>query len=136
MNYSTSVPIYLQVMDSIKEKIVTGKIPPGEKLPSGRDMALQYTINPNTAARVYQMLEQEQVCFTRRGLGTFVTEDQDRISRLKQEMAEKLVREFLSGIAKLDMSRAEVLEIIRNIINNENDNENDNDKEKGNEKEG
>ena len=61
MNYTTSVPIYLQVVDSIKEKIITRRIKPGEKLPSGRDLALQYTINPNTAARVYQTLEQEQV---------------------------------------------------------------------------
>ncbi len=116
MNYSASVPIYLQVMDSIKEKIVTGKIPPGEKLPSGRDLALQYTINPNTAARVYQMLEQEQVCFTRRGLGTFVTEDHDRIIRLKEEMAEKLLREFMDGLAKLGISGEEAAEMIRTTM--------------------
>ena len=113
MNYTASVPIYLQVVDSIKEKIIIGSLRPGEKLPSGRDLAIQYTINPNTAARVYQTLEQEQVCFTRRGLGTFVTEDRDRIARLREEMADNLLREFLDGLKRLGISRDDALEMIK-----------------------
>ena len=116
MNYTTSVPIYLQVVDSIKEKIITRRIKPGEKLPSGRDLALQYTINPNTAARVYQTLEQEQVCFTRRGLGTFVTEDRERIDRLRQEMAGNLLREFLGGLERLGISREDALKMIEKTL--------------------
>ena len=115
MNYTASVPIYLQVVDSIKEKIIIGSLRPGEKLPSGRDLAIQYTINPNTAARVYQTLEQEQVCFTRRGLGTFVTEDRDRIARLREEMADNLLREFLDGLKRLGISRDDALEMIKKI---------------------
>ena len=116
MNYTTSVPIYLQVVNSIKEKIITGRIQPGEKLPSGRDLALQYTINPNTAARVYQTLEQEQVCFTRRGLGTFVTEDRERIDRLREEMAGNLLREFLGGLERLGISRKDALKMIEKTL--------------------
>ena len=114
MNYTTSVPIYLQVVDSLKEKIITGLISPGEKLPSGRDLAVQYTINPNTAARVYQTLEQEQLCSTRRGLGTFVTEDQTRIDQLKEEMAGNLLQEFLEGLKRLGISEDEAVEMVRN----------------------
>ena len=112
MNYSTSIPIYLQVVDSIKERIITGGLSPGDRLPSGRDLALQYTINPNPAARVYQTLEQEKVCFTKRGLGTFVTEDRQRIERLREEMAGALVVQFLEGIDRLGISRKEAIEMI------------------------
>ena len=52
MQYDPNSPIWLQVMTAIKTDIVTGRRPPGEKLPGGRELAVQYTINPNTAARV------------------------------------------------------------------------------------
>ena len=75
MEYNSSLPIYLQAANSIKQDIVTGKLSPGARLPSVRDLAVEYTINPNTVSRVYKELEMEGVCFTRRGMGTFVTEE-------------------------------------------------------------
>ena len=74
MNFDPMSPIWLQVAIRIKQQIVTGELPPGSKLPGGRDLAMQYGINPNTAARIYQELEREGLCATQRGLGTFVTE--------------------------------------------------------------
>ena len=112
-SYNASVPIYLQVVHSIKEKIATGKISPGDKLPSGRELALKYTINPNTAARVYQTLEQEQLLFTRRGLGSFVTEDKSKIAAIKEEMAEGILEEFLAGMERLGISAEEAIEMLK-----------------------
>ena len=68
MEYNSSLPIYLQVANLIKRDIVTGKRELGEKLPSVRELAVSYTINPNTVSRVYKELETEGVCFTRRGM--------------------------------------------------------------------
>ena len=53
MEYNSSLPIYLQVANLIKRDIVTGKRELGEKLPSVRELAVSYTINPNTVSRVY-----------------------------------------------------------------------------------
>ena len=75
MEYNPALPIYLQVANSIKRDIVTGRLELGARLPSVRDLAVAYTINPNTVSRVYKELEMEDVCFTRRGMGTFVTQD-------------------------------------------------------------
>ena len=86
MEYNPALPIYLQAANSIKRDIVTGKLPPGAKLPSVRDLAVEYTINPNTVSRVYKELESEGVCFTRRGMGTFVTEDPGKVDQMKEEM--------------------------------------------------
>ena len=72
MEYNPALPIYLQVANSIKRDIVTGRLELGARLPSVRDLAVAYTINPNTVSRVYKELEMEDVCFTRRGMGTFV----------------------------------------------------------------
>ena len=99
-------------MTAIKTDIVTGKCPPGAKLPGGRDLALQYTINPNTAARVYQELEKEGLCETRRGLGTFVTQDAARVSTLRQEMARQAVGICLDNLRRLGISREEAARMI------------------------
>lgn len=107
MEYNSSLPIYLQVATDIKRQIVTGRLEPGGKLPSVRDLAISYTVNPNTVSRVYRELEQEEVCFTRRGMGTFVTEDAERIKQMKEEMAEDLVRDFLEGMKQLGFTPEE-----------------------------
>ena len=116
MIYDTALPIYLQVITCIKQDIVTGKLAPGDKLPSGRDLALKYTINPNTAARVYQELERQGLCFTRRGLGTFITEDVSMLSALREEMADDLLLKFLEGMRQLGISAEEASGLIRKKI--------------------
>ncbi len=112
MQYDPNSPIWLQVMTVLKTEIVTGRRPPGEKLPGGRELALAYTINPNTAARVYQELEKEGLCETRRGLGTFVTENAARIAALRGEMARQAVNRFLKDMEPLGISRQEAANMI------------------------
>lgn len=112
MEYNLSLPIYLQVANLIKRDIVTGKRELGEKLPSVRELAVSYTINPNTVSRVYKELEMEGVCFTRRGMGTFVTENPKKVKSMKEEMAGTLIREFLEGMQQLGFTRAEAIRIL------------------------
>ena len=114
MKFDPNRPIWLQVMAEIRNEIVTGDKPPGSKLPGGRDLALIYGINPNTAARVYQELEKEGLCETRRGLGTFVTEDAARIAALRSEMAREAVREFLGRMSRLGIAPEGAVRMIRN----------------------
>ena len=104
MNFDPMIPIWLQVATSLKREIVTGRIPPGGKLPAGRDLALRYGINPNTAARIYQELEREGVCQTRRGLGTFVTEDAESVAALRRDMAEAALLRFVEELRGLGLS--------------------------------
>ncbi len=113
MKFDTSLPIYRQVVTAIKKDIVSGKIHPGDKLPSGRDLAVQYTINPNTSAKVYQELEQEGICYTKRGLGTFVKEDLEMATQIKSEMAEELIVYFLKNMEELGYTREEICSLIR-----------------------
>lgn len=113
MEFNSALPIYLQVVTAIKREIVIGVLQMGEKMPSGRDLALKYTINPNTASRVYKELENEGICFTRRGLGTYVSEDPDLVKRLKDEMAQELLDQFLEGMKQLGISAEEAVELIR-----------------------
>ena len=112
MFYESNSPIWLQVMNLFKTDIVTGKRAPGEKLPGGRDMAIQYSINPNTAARVYRELENEGLCETRRGMGTYVTQDEERICSLRTEMAESALSEFTNKMKELGVSKEELARML------------------------
>ena len=113
MNFDPMSPIWLQVATRLKQQIVTGEQPPGSKLPGGRDLALQYGINPNTAARIYQEMEREGLCRTQRGLGTFVTESRETIGALREEMARQAVSRFLADLAGLGLSRDEAVRLIQ-----------------------
>ena len=113
MNFDPMSPIWLQVATRLKQQIVTGDLPPGSKLPGGRDLALQYGINQNTAARIYQEMEREGLCRTQRGLGTFVTESRETIEALREEMARQAVSRFLADLAGLGLSREEAVRLIQ-----------------------
>ncbi len=112
MDFDAASPIWMQVANRIKTEMVTRKLPPGAKLPGGRELALQYTINPNTAARVYQELEKENLVAMRRGMGTYVTEDPRRIEALRVEMARDAVRDYLKRTSSLGYTREEAAELI------------------------
>ena len=112
MEFDAASPIWMQVATRIKTEMVTRKLPPGAKLPGGRELALQYTINPNTAARVYQELEKESLVEMRRGMGTYVTEDPARIEALRTGMAQDAVRDYLRRTASLGLSLEEAKALI------------------------
>lgn len=112
MKFDTTTPIYIQVIQQIKRDIIIGSISPGEKLPSTRELALKYDINPNTAQRIYKEMEREEMCFTKRGLGTFVTEDKNKINTFREEMAHSLIQDFIKGMIDLGFSYDELIQII------------------------
>lgn len=112
MEYNNNLPIYLQVINQMKKDMIQGRLPMGEKLPSTRELAVQYQINPNTAVRVYKEMEQSGMCFTKRGLGTFVTEDVEVITKMKEEMAGELLESFVKEMSDLGFSKEELITII------------------------
>ncbi len=112
MEFIHNIPIYLQVMQDIKRDIVNGTMPMGEKMPSSRELAIKYKINPNTASRIYKELELELVCFTKRGLGTYVTEDKEIIFRIREEMAQEFISNFIAGMKGLGYKKEELRQII------------------------
>ena len=109
MEFDPMSPIWLQVVNRIKGSIATGELSPGDKLPGGRDLAIRFSINPNTAARVYQELERAGLCETRRGMGTYVTGDTERIARLRRQMAADAAMRYLRDLENLGLTRADAI---------------------------
>lgn len=112
MQFDASAPIYQQVVTAIKKEIASGTIHPGDKLPSCRDLAVSYRINPNTAARVYQVLEAQEVAETRRGMGTYVRDDPQLKDTMLREMADGYTAQYVREMKGLGFDREELLKIL------------------------
>ena len=97
------VPIYLQVMQQIKYLVASGRLRPGEELPSIRTLAEQLLVNPNTIARAYRELETAGVVEKRRTAGTYIAENgsplakKERLKLLNERIDRLLVEAFQMG---------------------------------------
>ncbi|MBQ5484298.1 MAG: GntR family transcriptional regulator [Lachnospiraceae bacterium] len=101
MDFKSNVPIYLQVIADLKARMLKGEIRPGDKLPSSRELAVTYEINPNTAARIYTEMERQGLSYTRRGIGTFATEDPSVLEYHRNLELKRIIGEFISELESL-----------------------------------
>ncbi len=113
MEFNNNIPIYMQVIHKIKQDIVTEKLKLGDKLPSSRDYSYELGINFNTVARVYKELEMEDIVFTKRGLGTFITESAEKVESIRYEMAKELIENYISGMKQLGFMRNDMIEFVK-----------------------
>lgn len=82
-NFNANAPIYLQVVEDIKIKIMNGTLRPGDKISSVRELALELEVNPNTIQRAFSELEREGFIRTERAVGRFVADNQKLIDDCK-----------------------------------------------------
>ena len=117
MEFDKNTPIYIQIMFEIKRRISTGQLSPGEKLPSVRDLADELKVNPNTIVRAYQELEREGVTETKRGMGTFIVEnDKNSISEMKNSIGKVFVQEFIKKMKDAGVSDKEIISLVQEAI--------------------
>ncbi|MEJ6949621.1 GntR family transcriptional regulator [Natronospora cellulosivora (SeqCode)] len=114
VNFDTSKPIYEQIIDQIKKKLVRKELNPGDKLPSQRDMAKEIEVNPNTIQRAYREMELIGLVETRRGKGTFLKEEESMVIEIKREMAKDAASKFIKEMKSLGYSIEEILQSVKN----------------------
>ena len=102
-------PIYQQLIERVTGDIIRGTLKPGEKLLSVRDYAIEVGVNANTMQRVYKELEQMEITETKRGQGSFVTEDLRKISALRDEKKAQLALSFIQNVEALGFSTSEMV---------------------------
>ena len=106
--FSSDVPIYAQLIAQIQTTIVSGTWPPGERLPSVRDLAAEAGVNPNTMQRAMTELERQGLVYSQRTAGRFVTEDRARIEQARLQCAQRQIQTFLDGMEQLGYTREEI----------------------------
>ena len=103
MNYifDNERPIYIQLVEIIRIEIVYGKFKKGQRMPSVRELALIMKVNPNTMQKALAELENEQLIYTERTNGKYVTEDEELIEKIKRKLAKEIIDNYLNNMKKI-----------------------------------
>ena len=117
--FQDHLPIYAQLMDTLKRRIITGRYLPGEKLPSVRELAAEAGINPNTVQRAFSELEREGLIYTQRATGKYVTENEADIKTARQSLAKTQVADFLRAMQSLGFSVGDVIVLLQSFNESE-----------------
>jgi GntR family transcriptional regulator len=114
---TSRLPIYRQLGNQIREAAARGKLQPGERLPSVRELSRMLVVNPNTVARVYTELEREGVLITRAGMGVFAAQPGSELSRkVRKERLQEAADRFLTEAVHLGFSADEVVALVSGQI--------------------
>lgn len=114
-DFDPNLPIYIQVMEEIKKEIFSGHYLPGNKISSVRELALEYSVNPNTIQKALSELERTGIIYSKRALGRYVSEDKTLIVSLKKEVSSSKIKEFVLEMEALGFSREEVITMIKEL---------------------
>lgn len=107
------VPIYVQVMQQIKYLVASGRLAPGDELPSIRSLAEQLIVNPNTIARAYRELETQGVVEKRRTAGTFVADSGSPLARKERlRLLKERIEQLLTEAYQMGFELDEVMKLV------------------------
>lgn len=110
--FDNNMPIYTQLVSQIKFGIVSGELPPGERLSTVRDLAAEAGVNPNTMQRAFQELEREGLVYSQRSNGRFVTEDVSIIENAKMALAKQYIDVFMAAMKQLGYETNEIITLL------------------------
>lgn len=118
LDFRSGQPIYVQIIDQIRQMMASGDLKPGDQLPTVRQLATDLRVNFNTVARAYRVLDEAGLISTQQGRGTYIWEmpSEEASQRLRQQGLESLTRRYLAAAARMGSSPSEVAEaVVRNI---------------------
>jgi len=110
MEFGNNKSIFLQIADDITDRVVKGTFPPGEKIPSVRELAAEMGVNPNTIMRTFTELQSLQIIENRRGIGYFVNPG------ARKSILEKKKAEFFNHVLPEFIRQANLVGITANDL--------------------
>lgn len=110
-------PIYAQIVRGVERMLANGKMKPGEKLPSARELAAELKVNPNTVIHAFSQLEIAQITETKRGLGTFVREDVN-VEGIRLRILQEAASRFLTEVQSLGLSLEDAQKALKKVSPN------------------
>ena len=115
-NFNDNTPIYLQIISGLQREIASGAYPPGSRLSSVPELALEAGVNPNTMQRALAELERQGLVNSQRTAGRFVTEDTAALSALRRSMSDSIISDFFRSMVSLGLSQEEILSLVQDWI--------------------
>ena len=116
IDHKSGVPLYRQIIESVRFAIARGELTPGDRLPTVRQLAVDLEVNPNTVIRAYREMELGGVLDTQQGSGTYVTDDRPEIDALERSrMLDQILTELLARASGYGFTLDEVLGGLRKL---------------------
>lgn len=115
LDFRSGQPIYVQIMEQIRQMVADGTLSQGDQLPTVRQLATELRVNFNTVARAYRLLDEAGLISTQHGRGTYIWEapSQQTMERLRRQSLESLTRQYLAEAGRLASSPEEVAEVFQ-----------------------
>lgn len=105
--FDSGAPIYTQIMNKIKLRILSGQWAAGERIPAVRELAVEFGVNPNTMQRSLSELERDGLLFSERTTGRYITRDAALIERTRRQMGEELMAAFVEQMEHMGYKTTE-----------------------------
>jgi GntR family transcriptional regulator len=123
VDFRSGLPIYIQIVNQVQAQVAGGILKPGDQLPTVRALAEELRVNFNTIARAYRILDEARIISTQQGRGTYITEipPPKVTEKLRKEALEALTQRFISEAVRLDFSKDEISEIVKDQLKNWNE---------------
>ena len=109
-------PIYSQLVEQIKIKIISGEWELGGRLSSVRELAEQAGVNPNTMQRALAELERDGLVHSKRTSGRFVTEDENMIKNVREAVAAENIAAFIESMKRLGFTENEIMDEFKKAV--------------------
>lgn len=124
MDFSEHKNIFLQIRDWLIDQILTGKLQPGEKIPSVRELAADIEVNRNTVMRSYSLMEEEGIIENKRGIGFFIASDATtQLQRIqKKEFFEQELPGIIHKVEVLKLNSQDLAQLLQVIQSNDHEN--------------
>ena len=112
MQVDDTRPIWIQLVDAFRHRIVSGQWEPGSKIPSVRELASGAGVNPNTVQRALAELDRSGLTVTERTAGRFVTADAAVLDAVRRELAVGATDTFIAAVTAIGMDLAQAGETL------------------------
>ena len=121
LDFRSGIPIYTQIVEQVKQQVISGKLMPGDQLPTVRALALELRVNFNTVARAYRLLDEAGIISTQQGRGTYILDvpPPERTEKLRQQALDALTRDYLSEAHRLGCSLDEITKTLKEQLEND-----------------
>lgn len=121
IDFSSQVPIYHQIAQSIENDIIKGIYEEETQVPSTTEISLNYQINPATVAKGYNLLVDDSIIYKKRGVGMFVALGAKKTltNKRKKDFSKTYVKKLLEEADKLEITVEEIIEMIKGADGNE-----------------
>lgn len=114
MNLDDNRPIWHQLVDEFTIRIVSRQWPPGQRIPSVRELSTELGVNPNTVQRALTELDKRQLSLTERTAGRFITSNQIIIDQAAQKLMEEAADKYLQQAFNLHLEKATIIQLLEN----------------------